>query len=251
MNFLKPKESKNLFEKLNFDNLSIFLNKINIIDKEFTSEQKVSINFPNLNSSSKRDNFDISLEPSNSNLEEPSIKTSLFKYVIDIEKLFKLYNDEINLYTKEEFIKIIDIFVILLNNFNDCLFKLNLSNINCFKERELIILNLNDNKDKNIYTPSLEKLNNNFNKLLENEDYDIETKNIYYLLNIFTVFNTMKYKQFDLDNLLPNINIYNDLFINDLRIQILIHFQMTIFVNLSLKIVSVNLFLNENPKKKK
>ena len=250
MNFLKPKESKNLFEKLNFDNLSIFLNKINIIDKEFTSEQKVSINFPNLNSSSKRDNFDISLEPSNSNLEEPSIKTSLFKYVIDIEKLFKLYNDEINLYTKEEFIKIIDIFVILLNNFNDCLFKLNLSNINCFKERELTILNLNDNKDKNIYTPSLEKLNNNFNKLLENEDYDIETKNIYYLLNIFTVFNTMKYKQFDLDNLLPNINIYNDLFINDLRIQILIHFQMAIFVNLSLKIVSVNLFLNENPKKK-
>ena len=67
MNFLKPKESKNLYEKLNFDNLSIFLNKINIIEKEFTSEQKVSINFPNLSSSLKKENFDLSLEQTNPN----------------------------------------------------------------------------------------------------------------------------------------------------------------------------------------
>ena len=76
----------------------------------------------------------------------------------------------------------------------------------------------------------------------QNED-DIIFRNIYFLVNIFNLMNCFYLDDFNIDNLMRNISLFNSYIINDPKILLFIHFNLCIQINLTLSKQTVDSFL--------
>ena len=76
----------------------------------------------------------------------------------------------------------------------------------------------------------------------QNED-DIIFRNIYFLINIFNLMNCFYLNDFNIDNLMRNISLFNSYIINDPKILLLIHFNLCIQINLTLSKQTIDNFL--------
>ena len=76
----------------------------------------------------------------------------------------------------------------------------------------------------------------------QNED-DIIFRNIYFLVNIFNLMNCFYLNDFNIDNLMRNISLFNSYIINDPKILLLIHFNLCIQINLTLSKQTIDNFL--------
>ena len=83
-----------------------------------------------------------------------------------------------------------------------------------------------------------------------NEEYDIQIINIFFLINIFTLFGKLTYNDFSLDSILMNLNEYTSIIINDIKLSLFIHFHVILTFNLALKKLSVENFLDNKKDKK-
>ena len=141
-----------LEDKLSFENLSPFLNDLSIMTHPMSKEQKVCIEYSNINI--ENNNTNIFGENYNNNVqslnEEFIINISKNKkYTINPQKLFDEFNKNI-LYTFEEFKNSLKIFVSIFNNFNEDIFKWNLSDFNLFNDKNILqIFEINSNNNKN------------------------------------------------------------------------------------------------------
>ena len=77
----------------------------------------------------------------------------------------------------------------------------------------------------------------------ENNEEEIVLRNIYFLMNIFNILNYFSLKDFSLNNLMRNISLFNSYIINDIKILILIYFNLCIQINLTLSKQSIDNFL--------
>ena len=135
-------------ENLSFDNLSLLLNDLSIMTHPMTKEQKVCIEFPNINMENK--NLNIFPEEVNYNQflnEEFTLNISKTeKYIINPKNLFDEFNNK-NPYVFEDFKNSLKIFVSIFNCFNEDLFRWNLSDFNLFNDKNIIQI-LEFNKEK-------------------------------------------------------------------------------------------------------
>ena len=76
----------------------------------------------------------------------------------------------------------------------------------------------------------------------QNQDENI-FKNIYFLINLFNLMNNFYLNDFNIDNLMKNISLFNSYIINDSKILLLIHFNLCIQINLTLSKQTVDNFL--------
>ena len=145
-----------LEENLSIEKLSSLLNDLSIITHPFSNEQKVCIEFPNINLEHKDINI-LSDETNNNkkNLnEEFTLNISKNKkYYINPENLFNEFNKSIP-YSIEEFKNSLKIFVSIFNCFNDDLFKWNLSDFNLFNNQNIIQIMKFNKGNKKIFVNS-------------------------------------------------------------------------------------------------
>ena len=153
-----------LEDKLSFESLSPFLNNLSIMTHPMSKEQKVCIEYPNINI--ENNNTNIFGENFNNNAqslnEEFTINISKAKkYTINPQKLFDEFNKNIP-YTFEEFKNSLKIFVSIFNNFNEDIFKWNLSDFNLFNDKNILqifeINSNNNNKNKSYSESFLDEL---------------------------------------------------------------------------------------------
>lgn len=249
------KIQNDIMQKLTFDNISSILSKIGLIDRPFSNGQKVCVEFPNIDSEIKKsDNLDTSL-----NVEEFTIRSEIFNYDININQIFNLYNKKCNNisnepYSIEDFTLIVRIFTSILTNFNDDLFKYDFNDETLFSKKNKIKLtnfksanilkgNINE-KLENLY-----KENKDFDNYEEIED-DVKLKNLFFLINVFTMFGAFKYNPLNLDNLMKNIDVFNSFCFNDMKIFVLILFHLIILSDIIIKKITVEKFLSVSKKNK-
>ena len=238
------KNQNDMMQKLTFDNISSILSKIGLIDRPFSNGQKVCVEFPNIDSEIKKsDNLDTSL-----NVEEFTIKSEIFNYDININQIFNLYNKKCNNisnepYSIEDFTLIVRIFTSIMTNFNDDLFKYDFNDETLFSKKNKIKLtnfksanilkgNINE-KLENLY-----KENKDFDNYEEIED-DVKLKNLFFLINVFTMFGAFKYNPLNLDNLMRNIDVFNSFCFNDMKIFVLIFFHFLFLSDIIIKKITV------------
>ena len=198
-------------------------------------------------------------------------------FTIDVNKLFKRFKKDFP-YSEEVFKNSIKIFVSIYNNYNEDLFKWNLEDVNLFnssnKIQFFLINDIINNKvsiieeiDK-LYKEHLEYNNNELNinnvekkeKIKDDFDEDdfeenieiigkdnneeeIVLRNIYFLMNLFNLMNYFCLQEFSINNLMRNISLLNSYIINDIKILILIYFNLCIQINLTLSKQSIDNFL--------
>ena len=199
-------------------------------------------------------------------------------FTIDVNKLYKKFKENFE-YSEEVFKNSIKIFVSIFNNFNEDIFKYNLEDPNLFNSTNKIqffiikdVMNNNINvseKLNKLYEEHLEFNNNNNKEQKEseekerNDDFDeddfeenieiigqkenngeeVVLRNIYFLMNIFNILNYFSLKDFSINNLMRNISLFNSYIINDIKILILIYFNICIQINLTLSKQSIDNFL--------
>ena len=127
-------------DNLSFENLSTLLNNLSIITHPMTNEQKVCIEYPNINIENK--NIDILSEEINNNNKTSNDEYILNlskskKYEINPKKLYDEFDNKIP-YSLEEFKNSLKIFISIFNSFNEDIFKWNLSDFNLFNNQNLI-----------------------------------------------------------------------------------------------------------------
>ena len=319
---MKTKNNFSFIDKLSFEGLSLLLNDLSIMTHPMTNEQKVCVEYPNINIENKifniletkKDSDTISDEEND--LSNKTVKNTLDnEYKLNISKDVsyiinptKLYNEFNNIpYSIEEFKNSLKIFVSIFNCFNQDLFKWNLEDFNLFNHDNKIQI-FNFNKEKNnikieesvvelyqkhfsiqfdyekadiieVYTSqnsndsNLKTSNDNFeddfelsyrisinnkNKIdlnLNNDNKDENLfcyekdkiyRNIYFIMNFFNLLNNIILIEFNLDNILKNIDLLNSLIINDYKFLLLICFNITIQINIFINKVMINNFLNIN-----
>ena len=306
---------------LSFENLSLLLNDLGIMTHPMSNEQKVCIEYPNINIESKifniletkKDNNDDDKNVSSIN----SINKSLYSeyclnisknkiYSINPEKLYKEFNKNIS-YSIEEFKNSLKIFISIFNCFNDDLFKWDLEDFNLFNnDNKIQILNFNNHYSDRKLDESIEKLyqkhfsvsdyeneeileifsnknSNEINHKTNNDDFidDFESsfritannqnkseigiinsynennqnmnlfsyekdkifRNIYFLFNFFNLMNSFNLTEFNIDNILKNIDLLNSHIINDYKILLIIYFNISIQINLFINKNTINNFL--------
>ena len=76
----------------------------------------------------------------------------------------------------------------------------------------------------------------------ENKD-EIIFRNIYFLVNLFNLMNKFCLNDFNIDNLMRNISLFNSYIINDPKILLFIHFNLCIQINLTLSKQTIDNFL--------
>ena len=176
-------------DNLSFDNLSQLLNDLGIMTHPMSNEQKVCIEYPNINIENKllnifetkKDNDNLSQDenelPSNKDQNKQShdeYTLNLTKnktYTINPTKLYDEFNKDIP-YSIEEFKNSLKIFTSIFNCFNEDLFKWNLEDFNLFNDDNKIQL-LNINQESIINTKSKELINDLYQKHFSvNFDYD-------------------------------------------------------------------------------
>ncbi len=206
------------------------------------------INYPKIDTEAKKvDNLELTLSDEEREHSKNKIKTKICEYNIDINDLYNLFTDKI--YQKENFNTMIKVFISIFNNFNDLVFKFDLNKNEIFSfDNKIHIIKLNDKDSKISYEKYIENLYEKLESM--NEEYDIQILNIFFLINIFTLFGKLTYNDFSLDAILMNLNEYTSLIINDIKLTLFIHFHVVTIFNLALKKLSVDNFL-ENKKDKK
>jgi hypothetical protein len=143
----------------------------------------------------------------------------------------------------------IQVFILIFNNFNDDIFKFDLNNEIYSFQNKIQLIKFSDNENKKSYEIELKNLYDKIENM--NEEYDIQIKNIYFLVNIFTLFGKLTYKDFTLDSILINLNEYSSIIINDIKITLFIHFHVITLLNLTWKKLSFDSFLDKSKKEKK
>ena len=171
---MKTKNNFSFIDKLSFEGLSLLLNDLSIMTHPMTNEQKVCVEYPNINIENKifniletkKDSDTISDEEND--LSNKTIKNTLDnEYKLNISKDVsyiinptKLYNEFNNIpYSIEEFKNSLKIFVSIFNCFNQDLFKWNLEDFNLFNEdNKKQIFNFNKEKNNIKIEESVEEL---------------------------------------------------------------------------------------------
>ena len=101
---------------------------------------------------------------------------------------------------------------------------------------------INIHKSKNVNNE--DSFDNNLMIVGENQnENDIIFKNIYFLINLFNLMNSFYFNEFNIDNIMRNISLFNCYIINDIKILLLIHFNLCIQINLILSKHTVDNFL--------
>ena len=77
----------------------------------------------------------------------------------------------------------------------------------------------------------------------ENKEEEIIYRNIYFLMNIFNIMNYFSLDEFNINNILKNISLFNSYIINDIKILLLIYFNLCIQINLALSKQTIDNFL--------
>ena len=122
------------------------------------------------------------------------------------------------------------------------------------EKTEIIELPINNNKDKNNIDDfekgfsekdSLDniKINKTNNNLFCYEKDNI-FRNIFFLMSLFNLMNKFIIKEYNLDNILKNISKFNTYIINDYKILLLIYVHLSVQINLYIKRVKVETFLD-------
>ena len=294
-----------LEKNLSFENLSSLLYDLEIITHPLTNEQKVCIEYPNINIENKDINIFEKEVNSNDKFINDEFTLTISKnnkYIINPKKLFEEFSNIP--YSFKEFKNSLKIFVSIFNSFNEDIFKWNLEEFNLFNNDNIIqfiefnnnnynkehesedilrelykkhfsvkidmqnaeILEIssykNDtenikeknkiddfeddftNSDKNVDNLNTEKLEQNSNSNLFCYEKDNIFRNIYFLVNIFNIMNRFYIYDYNLENILKNISLFNSFIINDHKILILIYFYLSIQINLYIKKTKVDEFLN-------
>ena len=244
----KKKHSKHYYEKLNFENFSNLLLETKIISSNLSNEQKMCINYPKIDTEAKKvDNLELTLSDEERDNSKNKIKTKICEFNIDINNIYNLFTDKI--YQKENFNTMIKVFISIFNNFNDLVFKFDLNKNEIFSfENKIQIIKLNDRNSKISYESYIQNLYEKLESM--NEEYDIQIINIFFLINIFTLFGKLTYNDFSLDSILMNLNEYTSIIINDIKLSLFIHFHVILTFNLALKKLSVENFLDNKKDKK-
>ena len=259
------------FSKLSFEHFSKMCTYFNLSPKQFTESQQSCLNFPNIDTELKQDQF-LDTETEGTDFE---IKSKYCQHTVKISQLYSLitskpflrnsdsYSSSSNAnfpYTKEQFTLCVKILVFILTNFNDNLFQFELRKSDFFSKQYHHInyyslhndysahANLNNNTTKRIYFT--DKMNSLYNELnqINDDDYSPEVKNIYFLIHIFMLLGNLDYQSLTLETFMSNLNIYNSLICSDFKIMILIHFHMCILLDITMKNLSVEKFLTSGKK---
>ena len=122
------------------------------------------------------------------------------------------------------------------------------------EKTEIIELPINNNKDKNNIDDfekgfsekdSLDNIKTNkTNNNLFCYEKDNIFRNIFFLMSLFNLMNKFIIKEYNLDNILKNISKFNTYIINDYKILLLIYFHLSVQINLYIKRVKVETFLD-------
>ena len=196
-------------------------------------------------------------------------------FTIEVNKLYKKFKKNFE-YSEEVFKNSVKIFVSIFNNFNEDIFKYNLEDPNLFNStnkiqffliKDIMKNNINVSEELNkLYKEHLEfnnkeqkeseekERNDDFDEddfeenieimgAKENNEEEIVLRNIYFLMNIFNILNYFSLKDFSINNLMRNISLFNSYIINDIKILILIYFNLCIQINLTLSKQSIDNFL--------
>ena len=175
------------------------------------------------------------------------------------EDIFKWNLEEKNLFTSSNKIQFFLIKDIMNNNINvtDELNKLykehlesdlnNNNDINNSDKKD----DINDDSDDFDENKNIKKIvvEDEFDENLDiinvedNNEEEIILRNIYFLMNIFNIMNYFSINEFSINNLMRNISLFNSYIINDIKILILIYFNLCIQINLTLSKQSVDNFL--------
>ncbi len=253
----KKNQSEIIFQKLNFDNISNILKHIGLIEKPFTNAQKVCIEFPNIDSEIKKTD---KLDTSMNNTVDFSIKSKYCNCDIDLSRLYTLYStNSYNVsnmkYSIEDFTLIVKIFVSIMNNFNDDFFKYDFGNEQMFsKKKKIKITNfksgtvLKGNIGEKIEVLYKQNDHSSTGFDFEEDENDIKMKNIVCLINYFTLFGSFWYTPLNFDTLMKNIDTFNMYCFGDIKIFVLVLFQLIILTDIVMKKLSVDKFLSASKK---
>ena len=152
-------------DNLSLENLSTLLNNLSITTHPMTNEEKVCIEYPNINIENKNINIlseEININNKISNDEYIINISKTEKYEIDSKKLFDEFNNKIP-YSLEDFKNSLKIFISIFNSFNEDIFKWNLSDFNLFNKQNMIQF-IKFNKENKIKLVSLDYLNELYKK---------------------------------------------------------------------------------------
>ena len=257
---------------IEYPNISSESKNINIIggdkenaETENTKENKIINEFTLILSKTKNFTIDVNKIfkrfkkdfPYSEEVFKNSIKIFVSIFNNFNEDIFKWNLEDFNLFNSSNKIQ----FILIKDTMN--------TNINVEKELDKLYkehLESNDlnknNSEKN------ERLNDDFddfeeNKNIENkrEDEDdfeenieiigdkekneeeIILRNIYFLMNIINLMNYFYLKEFSINNLMRNISLLNSYIINDIKILILIYFNLCIQINITLSKQTIDNFL--------
>ena len=152
-------------DNLSFENLSLLLNNLSIITHPMTNEQKVCIEYPNINIENK--NINIFIEEKNLNNKQSSDEfiinlSKTKKYEIDPRKLYDEFTKKIP-YSFEDFKNSLKIFISIFNTFNEDIFKWDLADFNLFTNKNMIQF-LKFNKENKNKTNSVDYLGELYKK---------------------------------------------------------------------------------------
>ena len=244
-------------------NINILNNKNENIEAENTKENKLKNDFTLILSKTKTFTIDINKLykkfKKNFGYNEEVFSNSIKIFV----SIFNNFNEDIFNYNLEDFN--------LFNSSNKIQFFLinNVANNNINVEKELnklyeehlnVEININ-NEDK-----KEDKINDDFddfedkNTEIKRDEDDFEEnieiigakenkeeeniyRNIYFLMNLFNIMNYFNLDEFNINNILRNISLLNTYIINDIKILILIYFNLCIQINLVLSKQTIDNFL--------
>ena len=242
-------------------NINIINNKNENSEPENTKENKIQNEFTLILSKTKNFTIDVNklYKKFKKNFEysEEVFKNSI-KIFVSIfnnfnEDIFKWNLEDQNLFNSTNKIQFFLIKDIMNNNINvigelDKLYKEHLELNND--------INQNDNKnEKNDDFDDFDEIRNaekdedDFEENIEiigakeNNEEEIVLRNIYFLMNIFNLMNYFSLKDFSINNLMRNISLFNSYIINDIKILILIYFNLCIQINVTLSKQSIDNFL--------
>jgi hypothetical protein len=250
-------------------NLDIIGDNLKKLETEGDKETKTQNNELTLNLS-KNKNYTINVEQlyhkfKNKCKYTQEVFTNSLKIFVSIfnnfnEDIFKWNleeNDLFNASNKIQFFLVKDIIKsnISINEQIDALYKQHLKNeikisINKSKNGEITQTDdfaddFEDNKvQQSKNSNNDDSFDDNINIIGDNQNEDeIIFKNVYFLMNIFNFMNSFYINEYNIDNLMRNISLFNSYIINDIKILLLIHFNLCIQINLTLSKQTVDNFL--------
>ena len=241
-------------------NINIINDKNENLETENTKENKIKNDFTIILSKEKNFTLDVNklYNKFNKNfIYTEDIFSNSLKIFISIynnfnEDLFKWNLEDINLFNTTNKIQFFLIKDILNNNINvseelNNLYKIHLDSYNNELNKKNKKEKINDDFDdfeenKNIEEDDFEE-NIEIIREKEKNNEDIIYRNIYFLMNLFNLMNYFILKEYNINNLMRNITLFNSYIINDIKILLLIYFNLCIQINLTLSKQTVDNFL--------